>query len=82
MPRWTPEARERHSILMKTKIRLWQPWLQSTGAKTAEGKARSSRNAYKHGCCSQESIQMMREIREMIRHNNQAFQRMGQADFW
>ena len=82
MPRWTPEARKQHSELMKAKIRLWKPWLQSTGAKTAEGKARSSRNAYKHGCGSQESIQMMREIREMIQHNKQEFQRMRQSGFW
>ncbi|CAE6689295.1 hypothetical protein NTGZN8_100117 [Candidatus Nitrotoga fabula] len=29
------------------KIRQWQPWDKSTGARTAEGKAASSRNAFK-----------------------------------
>lgn len=30
-------------------IRTWKPWQQATGPRTAEGKARSSRNAYKGG---------------------------------
>lgn len=42
---WTPERRARQAELIKQ----WQPWKQSTGAKTAEGKARSSRNAFKGG---------------------------------
>ena len=45
MPRWTPEARQRQAEL----IRTWQPWTRSTGAKTPEGKAASSLNAYKDG---------------------------------
>ena len=42
---WTPERRKAQS----EKIRQWQPWQHSTGAKTPEGKAISSRNAYKGG---------------------------------
>lgn len=42
---WTPERRARHAAAM----RRWSPWTKSTGPKTASGKARSSRNAYKHG---------------------------------
>lgn len=45
MPRWTPEAKMRQAEL----IRGWRPWEQSTGARTPEGKAASSLNAYKHG---------------------------------
>ena len=30
-------------------MRIWQPWTRSTGPRTAEGKARSSRNAWKGG---------------------------------
>ncbi|HES76755.1 MAG TPA: hypothetical protein ENO09_07110 [bacterium] len=40
---WTPERRAKQAAL----IRTWKPWEQSTGAKTKEGKARSSRNAHK-----------------------------------
>lgn len=42
---WTPEQRAQQSA----KIRQWQPWASSTGARTAEGRAVSSRNAYKGG---------------------------------
>ena len=48
---WTEEQRKQQSI----KIRQWQPWKHSTGAKTIEGKVASSRNAFKGG--------MMQEIR-------------------
>ena len=42
---WTLEQRKQQSL----KIAQWQPWQHSTGAKTIEGKAKSSRNAYKGG---------------------------------
>ena len=42
---WTPERRAQQSL----KIRQWQPWTRSTGARTPEGKADSSRNAYRGG---------------------------------
>lgn len=45
MRQWTAEERLRQSQLIKN----WQPWKQSTGATTPQGKARSSQNAYKHG---------------------------------
>ena len=45
MRNWTPEERLKQSQL----IQSWQPWNKSTGAKTIEGKAASSRNAYKGG---------------------------------
>jgi hypothetical protein len=38
---WTMERRARQAAL----IRIWRPWEQSTGPRTAEGKARASRNA-------------------------------------
>jgi hypothetical protein len=40
---WTAERRARQARL----IHQWQPWRKSTGPKTAQGKAISSRNAYK-----------------------------------
>lgn len=39
---WTPERRAKQA----QKIHDWQPWQHSTGAKTAEGKKRSSQNAF------------------------------------
>jgi hypothetical protein len=42
---WPQERREMAAEL----IRARQPWLKSTGPRTPEGKARSSRNAWKGG---------------------------------
>lgn len=47
-------------------IRNWQPWKQSTGAKTTEGKARSSQNAYKHGFSK-----LQKELRELLKQQKQ-----------
>lgn len=41
----TPEHRKAQS----ERIRAWSPWKQSTGPRTAEGKAAASRNAWKGG---------------------------------
>jgi len=45
MPRWTTEARARQAAL----IAAWQPWLASTGPRSAGGKAKVSRNADQGG---------------------------------
>ena len=42
---WTKERRQRQSELIQT----WQPWTNSTGPRSAEGKAKSSQNAFKGG---------------------------------
>jgi hypothetical protein len=42
---WTSERRAKQSQA----IRQWKPWSKSTGAKTHEGKAVVSRNAFKGG---------------------------------
>ena len=41
----TPEHRRRRAEL----IRRWKPWEQSTGPRSAEGKATSARNGYRGG---------------------------------
>jgi len=40
---WTDERRARQAALIHT----WKPWTHSTGARTPEGKAVSSRNAHR-----------------------------------
>jgi hypothetical protein len=42
---WSPERKAKQSQA----IRQWQPWTKSTGAKTPQGKAVVSRNAFKGG---------------------------------
>ena len=54
---WTPERRARQAEL----IRTWQPWAKSTGPRTAAGKAKASRNAWKGG-----HWQQLRELRRMV----------------
>ena len=48
------------------RIRQWSPWKKSTGPKTAEGKAISSRNAWKGGIEATFRA-TMRSYREVLR---------------
>jgi len=68
---WTLERRQRQAEL----IRQWQPWKQSTGPKTSEGKAKASRNAWQGGHRAQlrELTRALNvELAEMRRINNMA----------
>jgi hypothetical protein len=68
---WTLERRQRQAEL----IRQWQPWQQSTGPRTPEGKAAASRNAWQGGHRAQlrELTQALNaELAEMRRINNMA----------
>lgn len=58
MRNWTLENRLKQAIL----IRNWQPWKHSTGPNTLEGKAISSKNAYKHG-----SYKLQKELRKLLK---------------
>jgi hypothetical protein len=40
---WTQEQK----AVQAAAIRTWEPWKQSTGPQSMQGKAKSSRNAYK-----------------------------------
>ena len=55
---WTAERRKKQSEA----IRRWKPWNQSTGAKSLEGKAVVSRNAWKGG-----QRAMLNEITKMVK---------------
>ncbi len=55
---WTPERRARQAAA----IRRWQPWEQSTGPRTYEGKARAKMNAYRGA--------HWRELRELSKAMN------------
>jgi hypothetical protein len=55
---WTLKQRKQQAA----KIRQWQPWLNSTGAKTTEGKARASRNAFKGGL-----MKKLKELKKLMR---------------
>lgn len=60
---WTPERRARQAAL----IRNWRPWEVATGPRTADGKARSARNAMRHGGRSAPALAELAEIRRMVR---------------
>lgn len=66
---WTPERRELQAAL----IRTWRPWEQSTGPRTAEGKARTARNGDKGGRWRIER-EMLRELRRAL---NEQRERLG-----
>jgi hypothetical protein len=61
---WTLEQRAKQAA----KIKQWQPWNNSTGAKTPEGKARSSRNAFKGGIHAflKETTKLLREQKDCL----------------
>ena len=68
---WTSERRQRQA----EQIRRWKPWEQSTGPRTAEGKARVSRNAWQGGHRAQLrelSKTLNAELAEMRRFNRMA----------
>jgi len=65
---WTQERRQRQSEL----IRDWQPWKQSTGPKTAAGKAKSSQNAFKSG-----SRPLFRMIDKFLRKQQQSLDELS-----
>jgi len=51
-----------HRRLRAELIQRWKPWEQSTGPRTVEGKATSSRNGYKSG-----ERDMLRTLAKLLR---------------
>ena len=62
MRNWTPEQRQCQREL----IQRWKPWTKSTGARTEEGKKKSSQNAYKTGK-SLEVRELIKQINKLLR---------------
>lgn len=60
---WTQERRERQALL----IRGWQPWAQSTGPRSVEGRSRAAQNSFKHGARSAEAVELRRELNKLKR---------------
>ena len=62
---WTPEQRQQQAEA----IRHWSPWAQSTGPRTAEGKAAASRNGWKggHRDMLRELARVLNEQRETLK---------------
>lgn len=60
---WTPERRARQAEM----IRQWQPWKNSTGPVSAEGKARASHNAWKGA-----ARPLMRELGVILREQDRS----------
>ena len=63
MRRWTLEERARQAEL----IQRWQPWKQSAGAKTAEGRDVSKMNALKHGSYAAETKAELKQVKGYLR---------------
>jgi hypothetical protein len=60
--RLSPKGR---ASLLKSAARN-QPWLQSTGPRTASGKERAKMNAYQHGARSEEAAARRKTIRLLL----------------
>ena len=63
---WTLERRQRQAEL----IRQWQPWKQSTGPRTPEGKAAASRNAWQGGDMAR-MRELAKEVNRVLREQRQ-----------
>ena len=62
--KWTAEQRAQQA----EKIRQWQPWQHSTGARTLADKAIASHNAFKGGFKQQlkELNQFLRDAKQLL----------------
>ena len=66
---WTPERRAKQA----EKIHQWKPWEQSTGPKTALGKARASGNGFKGGI-RLEIRALTKAVNQLLREQKDAMQ--------
>jgi hypothetical protein len=59
---WTPARRARYRRMMMRR----QPWLVSTGPRTAQGKRRSRLNARRHGLRSRVLLGLISYVRTAV----------------
>lgn len=59
---WTPERRARQAEI----IQRWQPWKNSSGPKTEEGKFQCSRNAYRGGKRNEMKV-LLRQANDVLK---------------
>lgn len=64
---WTEERRKKQAAIIHT----WNPSGQSTGPRTADGKARSSLNAIKEGSRSKGTQKLFMLFETMLRWQNE-----------
>ena len=55
-----------------TLVKQWQPWKHSTGARSEEGKANSSQNAFKHGLRSAGWLAESKRVNDVLRRCREA----------
>ena len=73
--KWTESQKAKQRAL----IQNWQPWKLSTGAKTLEGKSRSSQNSLKSGNYTAAALQADKEHRQLMREHHQVFKELIKA---
>lgn len=61
--KWTKSQR----AIQSRAIKRWKPWDSSTGPRTGQGKAASSRNSFRHGCDSRWVLRLRKMERELRR---------------
>ena len=69
---WT----EAHKQRQREAIQRWKPWEQSTGPRTARGKAAAAANSRKHGLFDARSRDLMRCLHELLREQREALKRL------
>ncbi len=68
---WTEERRQEQ----RERIQASKAWLKSTGPVTANGKAKSSRNAFKGGVVSNIN-ELVKQVNAMVKGQREALKRI------
>jgi hypothetical protein len=73
MRRWTQDEKDGQA----EKIRLWRPWVKSTGPQTEAGKMRSSQNARRHGAYSHAVKEEVKQLNALLRDYEEVLRAVG-----